>query len=101
MTEDQDNEDNPVRLSDQQARDDIAKRLRRVEGQLRGVIRMVEEGANCRDVAQQMSAARKALDSVYSRMTVCYLEQELASAAQQDPRVGRAIGEVAILLSRF
>ncbi len=101
MSEQMNDDTNPVRLSDVQARDDIAKRLRRVEGQLRGVIRMVEEGANCRDVAQQMSAARKALDSVYSRMTICYLEQELASAAEKDPRVERAIGEVAVLLSRF
>ncbi len=101
MSEDREKVDHQVRLSDQQARDDIAKRLRRVEGQLRGVIRMVEEGADCRDVAQQMSAARKALDSVYSRMTICYLEQELAAAARQDPQVERAIGEVAILLSRF
>lgn len=38
------------------------KRLRRVEGQLGGIIRMIEEGRDCEDVVTQMAAASKALD---------------------------------------
>jgi DNA-binding FrmR family transcriptional regulator len=40
------------------------KRLRRVEGQVRGLQRMVEEDAYCIDVLTQVSAATKALESV-------------------------------------
>ena len=64
-------------LDNPDARSDIVNRLRRAEGQLRGVQRMVEEGESCVKVAQQLSAVRKALDSTYVRMTVCFMQQEM------------------------
>lgn len=64
-------------LTDESARADIMSRLKRAEGQLRGIQRMLAEGSPCLDVAQQFSAVRKALDSTYVRMTMCLLEQEL------------------------
>jgi DNA-binding FrmR family transcriptional regulator len=48
--------------------DDVLKRLRRLEGQIRGLQRMVEEGAECRDIVTQLSAARGALDRVGFRL---------------------------------
>ena len=71
-------------LKDQTARTDVLNRLRRAEGQLRGIQRMVEEGENCLKIGQQFSAVRKALDSTYLRMTVCFLEQELDERIQPD-----------------
>jgi CsoR family transcriptional regulator, copper-sensing transcriptional repressor len=44
--------------------DKMVKRLRRVEGQVRGLQRMVAEGAPCEDVLTQLSATRAALDRV-------------------------------------
>lgn len=41
---------------------DLAARLGRAEGQLRGVRRMLEQGAYCIDVLQQLSAVRRAVD---------------------------------------
>jgi DNA-binding FrmR family transcriptional regulator len=41
---------------------DVLERLRRVEGQLRGIQRMIEEGQDCRSVVTQLSAVRAALD---------------------------------------
>lgn len=64
-------------LSDQKTRTDLLHRLKRAEGQLRGVQRMIEEGDDCLAIASQMSAVRKALDSAYVRMTMCFIEQEL------------------------
>ena len=43
---------------------DVIKRLRRLEGQIRGLQRMVDEGAECRDVVTQLAAAKGALDRV-------------------------------------
>jgi DNA-binding FrmR family transcriptional regulator len=71
-------------LKDQTARTDVLNRLRRAEGQLRGIQRMVEEGENCLKIGQQFSAVRKALDSTYLRMTVCFLEQELDARIHPD-----------------
>ena len=46
------------------SKDDLLKRLRRIEGQVRGLQRMVEEDTYCIDVLTQVSAATKALQSV-------------------------------------
>jgi len=67
----------PKVLTDSDSRTEILNRLRRAEGQLRGIQRMIEQGQPCLDIATQMAAVRKALDSTYLRMTVCFMEQEL------------------------
>lgn len=41
---------------------DILPRLRRIEGQIRGITRMVEGRRYCIDIVQQLTAARRALD---------------------------------------
>lgn len=41
---------------------DVLERLKRVEGQVRGLIRMISEGDDCRAVVTQLSAVRSALD---------------------------------------
>lgn len=66
-------------LTDAASRTDLLNRLKRAEGQLRGIQRMLEEGQECMDIATQMAAVRKALDSTYVRMTVCFMQQELHS----------------------
>lgn len=48
--------------------DDVQKRLRRAEGQVRAVQRMLEERAECRDVVTQISAASKALEQAGFRL---------------------------------
>jgi len=40
----------------------LRRRLRRVEGQVRGIQQMLDDGRDCRDVATQISAASKALE---------------------------------------
>jgi DNA-binding FrmR family transcriptional regulator len=91
----------PAPLAQGEGRRDILRRLRRVEGQLRGVMRMIEEGEGCMPVAQQLSAARKALDAVFFRMTVCYLEQELEEEGGLDPLVADKLRNVGTLLGKY
>lgn len=43
---------------------DVIKRLRRLEGQVRGIQRMIEQGEECRSIVTQLAAARGALDRV-------------------------------------
>ena len=71
-------------LTDEKSRTDLMNRLKRAEGQLRGSQRMLEEGESCLDIASQMAAVRKALESTYVRMTVCFMEQELGARMAQD-----------------
>ena len=44
--------------------DDLIRRLRRVEGQVRGLQQMLTDGRDCRDIVTQLSAANKALEQV-------------------------------------
>jgi DNA-binding FrmR family transcriptional regulator len=66
-------------LEDDAAREDILLRLRRAEGQIRGIQRMIEKGEGCQSIGQQFSAVRKALDSTFIRMTLCITEREMQS----------------------
>lgn len=61
--------------------DDVKKRLRRIEGQVRGVLNMMEKGESCKDVVSQLSAVRSAVDRaiayiVAANLEQCLLEQE-------------------------
>ena len=54
---------------------DVIKRLRRAEGQLAGVIRMLEAGRDCEDVVTQLAAVSRALDKAGFAIISTGLEQ--------------------------
>ena len=90
-------------MNDPRMRDAVAKkamdvRLSRVEGQVRGVRRMIAGDEPCESIAQQLSAARRALDRAFYEMVACMIRQELPAGVQA--RRARA-GEVAEMLARF
>ena len=65
--------------------DDLQKRLRRAEGQVRGVQQMLAEGRDCRDIVTQISAATRALEQtgfvlVAAGLTWCLSDPERAAA---------------------
>lgn len=73
----------------EQTIDDLLKRLRRVEGQIRGIQQMLLDGRECRDVVTQISAASKALDQagfklVASGLTYCLNHPEQAAEEGYD-----------------
>jgi len=68
----------------------VIRRLRRAQGQIGGVIKMIEEGRDCADVVTQLAAASRALDRAGFRIIATGLEQcvrgerEGDSAARDD-----------------
>ncbi len=76
----------------------IKDRLRRIEGQIRGIHKMVDEGRPCVDVITQVMAARSALDRVAEAVISSHVEECLASMDPADAR--SAIGQAVRLLSR-
>jgi DNA-binding FrmR family transcriptional regulator len=54
---------------------DLVKRLRRAEGQLSGVIRMIESGRDCEDVVTQLAAVSKAIDRAGYKIIATGLRQ--------------------------
>jgi DNA-binding FrmR family transcriptional regulator len=53
----------------------LVLRLKRIEGQLRGIQRLLEEDEDCEKVAQQLAAARKALDKSFYTLVGCVISQ--------------------------
>jgi DNA-binding FrmR family transcriptional regulator len=76
--------DTPFRHEHQR---DVVNRLKRIEGQVRGLIEMVEGGRPCEDVAQQMAAARKAMDKAFYRMMACSVMEAVAVSQSEDETV--------------
>jgi CsoR family transcriptional regulator, copper-sensing transcriptional repressor len=62
-------------LIDPDKKRQMIQRLARVEGQLRGVQKLIHNDEDCEKVAQQLTAARKALDKSFFQMVACMLEQ--------------------------
>jgi len=52
----------------QDVKDDLHRRLRRIEGQVRGIQAMLEDDRECRDIVTQLAAATKALEQVGFKM---------------------------------
>jgi DNA-binding FrmR family transcriptional regulator len=65
-------------------KDDYAKRLSRIEGQVRGVQRMIDEDVYCIDVLTQVSAITKALQAVAVGLIEEHVRHCVRDAAQQD-----------------
>ncbi|MBD2860234.1 metal-sensitive transcriptional regulator [Spongiibacter sp. KMU-158] len=86
-------------------RKSLITRLRRVEGQLRGIQRMMEEEQDCERVAQQLSAARKALDKAFYETMACALRQELSMSQQtgdnSPEKLESQIQHITSLLSKY
>lgn len=62
---------------------DYLRRLKRIEGQARGVARMVDEDEYCIDVLTQISAVRSALQAVAMGLMEDHLEHCVANAAKE------------------
>lgn len=75
-----------------QRKDDYRARLRRIEGQIRGIARMVESDSYCIDVLTQITAAKRALEKVAVGLLDDHLRGCVVDAARDDdPRRADAI----------
>lgn len=84
-------------------REAYLKRLRRIEGQVRGLQRMVEEDRYCIDILTQVSAATKALHAVAlglleQHLGHCVAEATAAGGREADDKVTEATDAIARLL---
>ncbi len=78
-------------MSDSEA---LTARLRRIEGQVKGIQRMLEEGRPCEDVITQVMAARAALDKVALSVMADHMEECLAesiSSTEKKATIERAL----------
>ncbi|HLR65470.1 MAG TPA: metal-sensitive transcriptional regulator [Pseudogracilibacillus sp.] len=67
----------------------LVNRMKRIEGQIKGIINMMEEEKDCRDVVTQMTAVRSALDRtaaliVAENLKACILDERQANETEED-----------------
>ncbi|OMP67144.1 metal-sensitive transcriptional regulator [Domibacillus epiphyticus] len=72
---------------------DVKNRLSRIEGQVRGVIKMVDEEKDCRDVVTQLSAIRSAVDRSIGLIVAQNLEACIRDAHESGQNADDAIAE--------
>jgi DNA-binding FrmR family transcriptional regulator len=70
----------------ERAESDIQRRLRLIEGQVRGVIGMLGNGKPCEDVVTQVLAARAALDRVAMEILRCSVEEAVTDQLSDEAR---------------
>ena len=84
-------------------KEEYLKRLRRVEGQVRGISKMVEDDKYCIDILTQVSAATKALQAVAlglleEHMGTCVVDAARAGGDEADAKVREAAEAIARLV---
>ncbi|WP_406131971.1 metal-sensitive transcriptional regulator [Streptomyces sp. NBC_00989] len=99
----QDPAQEPVTHGYHHQKDEHLKRLRRIEGQIRGLQRMVDEDVYCIDILTQVSASTKALQSFALQLLEEHLRHCVADAAVKggeeiDAKVDEATKAIARLL---
>lgn len=75
---------------DEACRKDVTNRLRRVQGQVAGIISMIEEGRECGDIMMQMAAVARAVDRagfkiISGEMQNCMLAYQKGEAPSTTP----------------
>ena len=75
----------------------IVHRLRRLEGQVRGLQKMVEEHRDCTEILTQLSGARAALDAVGEMILETYLEECQAKMITGESNIANVIQAVRLL----
>jgi len=84
-------------------KDDVLKRLRRIEGQNRGLQRMVDEDSYCIDILTQVAAVTKALQAVSltlleDHMNHCVVDAARAGDQEGREKVSEALGAITRLV---
>jgi DNA-binding FrmR family transcriptional regulator len=83
-------------------KDNYTKRLRRIEGQVRGIAKMIEEDKYCIDVLTQVSASTKALQSFALSLLEEHLAHCVAAAAEEGgPAVDEKVKEATAAIGRM
>ncbi|MEU9234855.1 metal-sensitive transcriptional regulator [Streptomyces subrutilus] len=82
-------------------KDEHLKRLRRIEGQIRGLQRLVDEDVYCIDILTQVSASTKALQSFALQLLEEHLRHCVADAAVQGGEIDAKVEEATKAIARL
>ena len=77
----------------------VANRLRRAEGQIGGILRMIEQGRDCKDIVIQLAAVNRALDRAGVALIGSSLKQCLAEPGGADSADAQSLEKLFLSLA--
>ena len=87
-------------MINEETRKDVLPRLRKIEGQIKGIHKMIEKERYCIDIINQVTAAQRALDQVSLRVMKRHIESCVTDAIKSDGS-GSIIGELMETIYKF
>lgn len=79
----------------------LLARLSRVEGQIRAVRRMIDEGEPCEAIAQQLAASKTAMNKAFCEMMACAIEHEIVEECSLDEAGQDTVARLTEMLTRY
>lgn len=74
----------------------VKNRLKRIEGQIKGILKMMDEGKDCKDVITQLSASRSAIDRTIGVIVSANLVECIQQMEENDSRTQEDIVKEAV-----
>ncbi len=87
-------------MINEETKKDVLPRLRKIEGQIKGIHKMIEKERYCIDIINQVTAAQRALDQVSLKVMKRHIESCVTDAIKSDGS-GPIIGELMETIYKF
>lgn len=91
----------PKKADIEQMKKDVQARLKKIEGQVRGVQKMVDEQRSCGDITVQLSAIKAAVSQVGITVLGCHLAGCIEDGIKEGRDIGEIVAEFAVMFKRF
>ncbi|MDT8305573.1 MAG: metal-sensitive transcriptional regulator [Anaerolineae bacterium] len=89
-----------MKVQSQAVKDDLHRRLRRIEGQVRGVQRMLEDDRDCREIVQQLNAVHAAVGTATHQFMRAYAKDCLLQAGDEGQDAAAVIDDLLDLIAK-
>jgi len=80
-----------MNIKEEQTKDKLISRLKRIEGQVRGIQTMIGDERSCQDILQQLTAVRSAVQSVSMVLLEEYMSDCLLNMDEKEPQTREAL----------
>ena len=93
--------DQKVAASDPAMQAEVLSRLKKIEGQVRGVQKMVQDCRDCRDIVIQLTAIKAAVNRVGATVLACHLADKIKSDLSQNHDIDASLNEFMSIFKKF
>lgn len=96
-------EDRPGEMSENKKyfQDELLNRLKKIEGQVRGVHKMIQEGRKCGDIVIQLAAIKAAVNRVGTTVLACHLADQIEGTLKEERDVRESLEEFMAIFKKF